>query len=196
MTDERPLVESAIRGELYAFNQLMKNWHKRIFNFAYRYLNDYDEASEVTQQTFIKAYQAIATLKDPGRFRAWLYIIASNGCRAHTRRAGRYATESLHAGMAGEATAWEELQAGENPEKQLLTRDWERLLKRAMAQIPEEQRLVIIMKEYEGLTFYEIAEVLSEPENTVKSRMYYGLKALRKVLAKWNITKEAIQYEE
>ncbi|CAA9283275.1 MAG: hypothetical protein AVDCRST_MAG56-3900 [uncultured Cytophagales bacterium] len=193
MTDDRPLVESAIRGELYAFNQLMKNWHKRIFNFAYRYLNDYDEASEVTQQTFIKAYQSIGTLKDPGRFRAWLYIIASNGCRARTRRAGRYATESL---SGGEREAWGQLPGGENPEKQLQCRDWERLLKRALAQIPEEQRLVIIMKEYEGLMFHEIAEVLSEPENTVKSRMYYGLKALRKVLTKWNITKEAIQYEE
>jgi RNA polymerase sigma-70 factor (ECF subfamily) len=149
MTDDRPLVESAIRGELYAFNQLMKSWHKRIFNFAYRYLNDYDEASEVTQQTFIKAYQAIGTLKDPGRFRAWLYIIASNGCRAHTRRAGRYATESLHAGDRG-SSAWGQLPGGENPEKQLQCRDWERLLKRALAQIPEEQRLVIIMKEYEG----------------------------------------------
>jgi RNA polymerase sigma-70 factor (ECF subfamily) len=86
--------------------------------------------------------------------------------------------------------------ASENPEKQLLSRDWEKLLKRALAQIPEDQRLVIIMKEYEGLMFHEIAEVLSESENTVKSRMYYGLKALRKVLTKWNITKEAIQYEE
>ena len=196
MTDDRPLVESAIRGELYAFNQLMKGWHKRIFNFAYRYLNDYDEASEVTQQTFIKAYQAIATLKDPARFRAWLYIIASNGCRAHTRRAGRYVTESLDAGGTAETSAWGQLAGGENPEKQLQCRDWESLLKQALAQIPEEQRLVILMKEYEGLTFHEIAEVLSEPENTVKSRMYYGLKALRKVLTKWNITKEAIQYEE
>jgi RNA polymerase sigma-70 factor (ECF subfamily) len=196
MTEDRPLVESAIRGELYAFNQLMKRWHKRIFNFAYRYLNDYDEASEVTQQTFIKAYQAISTLKDPGRFRAWLYIIASNGCRAHSRRAGRYPTESMHTGGTAEILAWEQLPHGENPEKQLLSRDWERLLKQAMALIPEEQRLVIIMKEYEGLTFHEIAEVLSEPENTVKSRMYYGLKALRKVLTKWKITKEAIQYEE
>lgn len=196
MTDDRPLVESAIRGELSAFNQLMRSWHKRIFNFAYRYLSDYDEASEVTQQTFIKAYGAIGTLKDPGRFRAWLYIIASNGCRAHSRRAGRHATESMHAGGPGEVAAWERLAASENPEKQLLSRDWEKLLKRALAQIPEEQRLVIIMKEYEGLTFHEIAEVLSESENTVKSRMYYGLKALRKVLTKWNITKEAIQYEE
>ncbi|MBD0254995.1 MAG: RNA polymerase sigma factor [Cytophagales bacterium] len=196
MTDDRPLVESAIRGELSAFNQLMKSWHKRIFNFAYRYLNDYDEASEVTQQTFIKAYGAIGTLKDPGRFRAWLYIIASNGCRAHSRRAGRYATESMNANGAGEGAAWGQLAASENPEKQLLSRDWEKLLKRALAQIPEDQRLVIIMKEYEGLMFHEIAEVLSESENTVKSRMYYGLKALRKVLTKWNITKEAIQYEE
>jgi RNA polymerase sigma-70 factor (ECF subfamily) len=196
MTDDRPLVESAIRGELYAFNQLMKSWHKRIFNFSYRYLNNYDEASDVTQQTFIKAYQAIRTLKDPGRFRAWLYIIASNSCRAHTRQSGRYATESLSTDPGDEPGTWAQLPAGENPEKQLFCRDWEQLLKKALVEIPNEQRLVIIMKEYEGLTFHEIAEVLSESENTVKSRMYYGLKALRKVLAKWNITKEAIQYEE
>jgi len=195
MTDERPLVASAIRGEGYAFNQLVKSWHKRIFNFAYRYLNDYDEASEVTQQTFIKAYQAIQTLKDPARFRAWLYIIASNSCRAHTRRAGRYPTESLSNSFGEDTGSWGQVAADENPEQQLCCRDWERLLKKALAEIPEEQRLVIIMKEYEGLTFYEIAEVLSEPENTVKSRMYYGLKALRKVLTKWNITKEAIGYE-
>ncbi len=196
MTDERPLVESAIRGELYAFNQLMKSWHKRIFNFTYRYLNDYDEASEVTQQTFIKAYQAIRTLKDPGRFRAWLYIIASNSCRAHSRNAGRHPTESISGGYLAETEPWQKVAGSDNPERALAGREWGELLRKALTLIPDEQRLVILMKEFEGLTFPEIADVLSESENTVKSRMYYGLKALRKVLAKWNITKEAIHYEE
>jgi RNA polymerase sigma-70 factor (ECF subfamily) len=196
MTDDRPLVESAIRGELYAFNQLMKSWHKRIFNFTYRYLNDYDEASEVTQQTFIKAYQAIRTLKDPGRFRAWLYIIASNSCRAHSRKAGRNPTESMSGSYLAETEPWQKVAGGDNPERALAGREWGELLRKALTVIPDEQRLVILMKEFEGLTFPEIADVLSESENTVKSRMYYGLKALRKVLAKWNITKEAIHYEE
>lgn len=195
MTDERSLIESAIRGELYAFNQLMKSWQKRIFNFSYRYLNDYDEASEVTQQTFIKAWQAIRTLKDPARFRAWLYIIAGNSCRAHSRKAGRHPTESMSDGYLAETEPWQKVAVGDNPERSMACKEWGELLRKALMLIPDEQRLVIIMKEYEGLTFGEIADVLSESENTVKSRMYYGLKALRKVMTRWNITKEAIQYE-
>jgi RNA polymerase sigma-70 factor (ECF subfamily) len=195
MTDDRPLVESAIRGELYAFNQLMKSWHKRIFNFAYRYLNDYDELRRSRSRPSSRRTRPFGRSRTRG------------GSGRGSTSLPATAAGPTPAGPAGtppsrctpgtaESSAGDNCRDGENPEKQLLSRDWERLLKQAMALIPEEQRLVIIMKEYEGLTFHEIAEVLSEPENTVKSRMYYGLKALRKVLTKWNITKEAIQYEE
>jgi RNA polymerase sigma-70 factor (ECF subfamily) len=102
----------------------------------------------------------------------------------------------MSGGYLAETEPWQKVACSDNPERALAGREWGELLRKALTLIPEEQRLVILMKEFEGLTFPEIADVLSESENTVKSRMYYGLKALRKVLAKWNITKEAIHYEE
>ena len=69
------------------------------------------------------------------------------------------------------------------------------LLHKALLQLPNDQRVVVIMKEYEGLTFPEIAEILDEPINTVKSRMYYGLRALKKTFDSWNINKEVFNYE-
>lgn len=192
MNDERLLVESAIRGEGNAFNRLMKNWYKRIFNFAFRYLANYDDASEITQQTFIKAYQAIGTLKDPDKFRPWLYVIASNECRTASRKSTAHPTDSIY-DTCFKPNVWH--QATDNPEHGLIQQQQKDLLTRALYQLPEEQRIVIIMKEYEGLTFHEIAQILAQSENTIKSRMYYGLNALRKVLTRWNIDKEAIRYE-
>jgi RNA polymerase sigma-70 factor (ECF subfamily) len=82
-----------------------------------------------------------------------------------------------------------------NPDEAVLNRDLRDLLHRAMQEIPEDQRLVIIMKEYQGLKFIEIAEILQTSVNTVKSRMYYGLSALKKVFKKWEINEEILRYE-
>jgi len=69
------------------------------------------------------------------------------------------------------------------------------LLHKALLQLPTEQRIVVIMKEYEGLTFREIAEILEESENTIKSRLYYGLRGLKKTFDSWNINKEVFSYD-
>lgn len=195
MNEESLLVEMAIRGGVDAFNQLMKTWYKRIFNFTFRYLASYDEASEITQQAFIKAYQSIGNLKDPHKFKSWLYIIASNECRAFSRKSTMHPVSSIYDTYLSETEPWQRHRTTDNPERGLVQQQQKDLLSKALSKIPEEQRIVIIMKEYEGFTFHEIAQILSLSENTIKSRMYYGLNALRKILTKWNIDKEAIQYD-
>ena len=82
-----------------------------------------------------------------------------------------------------------------NPDRQIQQSQLGSILQLALNQLPAEQRIVVIMKEYEGLKFREIAEILEEPENTVKSRMYYGLKKLRTLFEQWNIELEALRYE-
>lgn len=195
MTDERLMIENAMRGERNAFNQLMKHWYKRIFNFTFRYLNNYDEASEITQQTFIKAYQAISKLKDADKFKSWLYIIASNECRLFSRKSAAHPMDSIDEILICQAQSWHKQQTRDHPDFNLIEQQQKELLTKALGKLSEEQRFVVIMKTYEGLTFQEIALILNESENTIKSRMYYGLNALRKVLIKWNIDKEAIRYE-
>ncbi len=189
MEDAR-LVQQFTGGDVQAFNLLVKRWRNPIHRFAYRFFNNQDDAHDITQKTFIKAYQKMDSLDDAAKFRSWLYRIANNLCLDELKRSGRTRTSSLEAlkqAPAQPVTA--------SPEHGYNRAEATVLLSKALIQIPTEQRVVIIMKQYENLTFREIAEILDESENTVKSRMYYGLKNLRDIFNQWNLTKEAFEYE-
>lgn len=190
MTDAQ-LVKNFRNGDIDAFNRLVKRWQQRIHRFTYRYFASHDDASEITQKTFIKAYKKLDTLDDAEKFSAWIYRIANNLCLDETRRAGRRRAAPMEA-LTDHPVA-ETMDA--NPDRQVHQDDLESILQLALKQLPAEQRIVVIMKEYEGLKFREIAEILDEPESTVKSRLYYGLKKLRTLFEQWNIELEALRYE-
>ncbi|MFN1835612.1 RNA polymerase sigma factor [Balneola sp. MJW-20] len=187
--EDAQLVQNFLGGDHQAFNELVKRWQNKIHRFAYRFFASSDDAAEITQKTFIRAYQKMDTLDDAGKFGSWLYTIANNLCLDELKRVGRK-----------RATSYEALKTA--PQTDVATGADERLhrneaivlLHKALLQLPPEQRLVVIMKEYEGLKFREIAEILDESENTVKSRMYYGLNALKKTFDSWNINQEVFNY--
>lgn len=190
MEDAR-LVEDFLGGNHQAFNVLVSRWQGKIHHFAYRYFACSDDAAEITQKTFIKAYQKLDTLDDAQKFSSWLYRIANNLCLDELKRVGRKRAtsyEALKVAPQSETTT--------SADSEVLRNEGLVLLHKALLQLPNEQRVIVIMKEYEGLTFPEIAEVLDEPINTVKSRMYYGLKALKKTFDAWNINKEVITYDD
>lgn len=186
-TDDTALIEQVQRGDHGAFNVLVDRWQSRIHRFAFRFFADGDEASEITQKTFIKVYQKLDTLDEPRKFSSWIYRVAKNLCLDELKRAGRRKSSPLDAWM-------EQMEAGPTPAKKLETKELGEVLQKAMLTLPDEQRVVIILKEYEGMKFREIAEILEESENTIKSRMYYGLKSLRRVLKKWNIQNEYLNH--
>ncbi|MGD8426109.1 MAG: sigma-70 family RNA polymerase sigma factor [Balneolaceae bacterium] len=190
MTDEK-LVENFRKGDIDAFNCLVERWQQRIHHFAYRYFASHDDAMEITQKTFIKVYKKLHTLDDLEKFPSWVYRIANNLCLDEAKRAGRHRAASMEA-LSRHPTA-EGISA--NPDQQLRHNELGSILQLALNQLPDEQRIVIILKEYEGFKFREIAEILEEPENTVKSRLYYGLKKLRQLFEQWNIELEALRHE-
>lgn len=195
MTDAQ-LIEKYLSGDISGFNTLVRRWEKLLFNFVYRYLGDFELAKDVTQKVFIRIYKNLHKLKDHSKFSNWIYTIASNLCKDELKK--RKKNNSISLDQINEANDNNLDLAQESsvlPDAQLNQIQLEQLMKQALQAIPEEQRVVIIMKEYQGLKFIEIAEVLGEPLNTVKSRMYYGLNALRKVFSRWNISKEVLQYE-
>lgn len=196
--DDSALVEQIQRGDQQAFTVLMERWQTRIHRFAFRFFADVDEASEITQKTFIKVYQKVDTLDEPGKFSSWIYRVANNLCLDELKRAGRRKSRPLEASTTSRlrrAGSVEQMEASQNPAKKLETKELGEVLQKALLTLPDEQRVVIILKEYEGMKFREIAEILEEPENTVKSRMYYGLKSLRRVLKKWNIQNEYLNHD-
>lgn len=186
--NEMLVLEQIRQGDSSAFKALVHEWQDNIHRFAYRFFYDEDDASEITQKTFIKVYHNLDQLEDPGKFGSWIYKIANNLCLDELKRAGRRKSSSLelvhHNGNehTTPATHLEEKELGEWIQKALVT-------------LPEEQRTVIILKEYEGFTFREISEILEISENTVKSRMYYGLTKMREYLNKWNINTKYLNNE-
>ncbi len=173
-------------GQHQAFNVLVWRWQGRLYRFALRYSGDSEDARDLCQQSFIRAYGQLHRLRDPERFATWLYQIAANLCRDHLRQ--RVQHVSLDAYEEASAQPHPALCRAADMDKVEL-RD---LLNRALQTLPEEQRVVVVLKEYEGLKFREIAEVLDAPINTVKSRLYYGLKALRKIFNQWDIDRDGL----
>ncbi len=188
--EDAQLIRSIRGGDTAAFNFLVNRWQDKIHRFAYRFFADRDEAMEITQKTFIKVYHRIDTLDDEQKFSSWIYRIANNLCLDELKRAGRRRSTPLENVLHVQNRS-----ADHSPYSKLADKELQMILQQALASIPDAQRTVIILKEFEEMTFREIAEVLDEPENTVKSRMYYGLKALRKIFEKWNINKDIMSYE-
>ena len=184
------LIARCLGGEEGAFDLLAGRWHRRLYNFILRYIGgNREEAQDLCQQALLRAYQGLGRLRDPERFSTWLYQIAVNACRDEFGRRQQHPTVSVD--EIGEPVDPVEHGA----ELGALRRDLRDWLEKGLQAIPEEQRVVVVMKEYQQLKFTEIADILNTPVNTVKSRLYYGLNNLRQVLAGWQISQEAIDHE-
>jgi RNA polymerase sigma-70 factor (ECF subfamily) len=176
------LLKLAREGDGASFGELVQRWETRIYGFIRRHVRNSEEARDLTQDTFTKAYQNLGRLADPTKFSSWLYKIALNECRMRFRRdKGTYQVPWEES----RAESWRSERVEENPESQLETVQNIDRLKRAFRDLPVEQREVILMKEFQGLKFHEISEILNVPLSTAKSSMYLGLKALRKLMEEW-----------
>ncbi len=174
-TDEE-LVEACLAGEESAFDVLLGRWERRIRGAIYRLVGSDEEARDLCQEAFLKAYKSLRSFKQEARFSSWLYQIALNLCRDRMRRRRGKTMVSLDELEEGGA---EMRVTGPTALDLLQERDTKRLVRGAIEALPDEQREVIILKEYQGLTFLEIAQVLDVPISTVKTRLYRGLDQLR-----------------
>jgi RNA polymerase sigma-70 factor (ECF subfamily) len=179
-TDEE-LVARSQGGDLDSFNQLVLRWERPIYALAYRVIGREEDARDVAQETFLRAFRALKGFKGQAKFSSWLYRITLNLCRDWIRRERRTPVVQPPEGidvieLAGETSPSESIE-------ELVSRhELGRAVGKAMSQLPEEQRTAIILKEYHGLTFQEIADLLDCPLSTVKTRLYQGLSVLRKQL--------------
>jgi RNA polymerase sigma-70 factor (ECF subfamily) len=175
-TDE-DLVAAFQAGDAAAFDELVARWDRKIHGAIYRIVGADDDARDLCQEAFLKAYRGLGTFKQEARFSSWLYQIALNVCRDRIRRRrGKTAVslDEVEEGRAGGLRAM-----APSPLDLVEARDLRHLVAGAMATLRAEEREVVILKEYQELTFPEIAEVLDVPLSTVKTRLYRGLAQLR-----------------
>ena len=179
-TDEE-LVALSIGGDVESFNQLVLRWERPIFALAYRVIGREEEARDVVQETFLRAFRGIGNFRGQAKFSSWVYRIALNLCRDWMRRERR--TPIL---PSPEGVDVIELAAQQGPvesiEDLVARNDMSKVVADLMTRLPEEQRTAIILKEYHGMTFQEIADLQGVPLSTVKTRLYQGLNVLRRHL--------------
>jgi RNA polymerase sigma-70 factor (ECF subfamily) len=180
-TDEE-LVARASAGDLDSFNQLVSRWERPIYALAYRTLGREEDARDVVQEAFLRAYRGLRGFKGQAKFSSWLYRITLNLCRDWIRRERRAPLVQVPEGTDPVELADERIAPAESVEELVARRELSEAVSLAMAELPEEQRTAILLKEYHGLTFQEIADTLHCPLSTVKTRLYQGLSVLRRRL--------------
>ena len=179
-TDEE-LVDRSRGGDVDSFNQLILRWERPIYALAYRVIGREEDARDVCQETFLRAYRALPGFKGEAKFSSWVYRIALNLCRDWIRKQRRNPVQQMpdDVDVLDAAAATE---PSESVEDLVARRELTAVVELAMAALPEEQRTAIILKEYHGMTFQEIADLQGCPLSTVKTRLYQGLSVLRRQL--------------
>jgi RNA polymerase sigma-70 factor, ECF subfamily len=182
-TDEL-IVERALTGDAEAFGEIVRRWERRIFALTYGMLGREEDARDVTQETFLAAFRNLRGFRGEAKVSSWLHRIAVNQCISRQRRAKVRSESALDDEMQGNSTSFA-APLSYSPARVAEGRQQTAAVRRAVNSLPLDLRQVIVMKEFEELTFREIADVLDLPLSTVKSRLYTALKQLEMRLQKF-----------
>ena len=189
-SSDEELLKAVQAGDTDSLGILVTRWEQPLFRFVYRMLPRREDARDICQETFLRVLKKANRFRTGSRFSTWMYQIALNLCRDQARRARRWNLVMAHTPelpdraegpLAPDPATWDPAHSVERREKSSA-------LLRVLERLPREQREVLVLKEFEGLKFREIAEILNCPESTVKSRMYYGLSGVRSALTSEGIT--------
>lgn len=173
------LVTRVQQGDKRAFEVLVLKYRHRIFSLVSRFVRDPDEVQDVVQEAFIKAYRAIGGFRGESAFYTWLYRIAANTAKNHlVTRARRPPGADLEVEDAEQLDAAWALRDVEDPESLLMTEQLREAVEAAIRRLPEDLRTALMLREFEGLSYEEIAEVMACPVGTVRSRIFRAREAV------------------
>jgi RNA polymerase sigma-70 factor (ECF subfamily) len=181
--EEQRLIAQAQRGDVESFNALVRLYEGRVYNLSYRMLGDPDSAADAAQEAFLNAFRNIRSFRG-GSFRSWLLRIATNACYDLLRARQRRPSTSLDAAPEddGDASPLQIADTAESPDEFALRRELAAAIQQALGALPEEQRVIVILCDIEGLPYEEIAQITGANLGTVKSRLSRGRARLRDAL--------------
>ena len=183
-TNDEQMVELALSGDPEAFGQIVRRWERRIFALAFGMLGREEDARDATQETFLAAFRNLRNFRGDAKVSSWLHRIAVNQCITRQRRA-KVRGETALEDEAEKNAAVFALPLETSPARTAEDAERSRAVRKAVSALPADLRQVVVMKEFEELTFQEIADVLEIPLSTVKSRLYTALRQLQLRLQKF-----------
>ena len=175
---ENEIIRSVLRGNVNDFEKLVTAYEKNVYSLALRMVGDPEDAADMTQETFIKAYRSLSSFRGDSKFSSWLYRIASNVCLDFLRSRSRHPQVSLSTVDEDDRATFELPDLSRNPEEQLMKKLSMEAVRRGLEQLPEQQRQILVLRELGGLSYAELAQTLGLEEGTVKSRIFRARKRL------------------
>lgn len=183
-TSDEQIVERALTGDAEAFGEIVRRWERRIFALSFGMLGREEDARDATQETFLAAFRNLRAFRGEAKVSSWLHRIAVNQCITRQRRAKVRNESALDTEEEKNASSFAS-PVHYSPGRVVEALERTEAVRRAVNSLPIDLRQVVVMKEFEELTFKEISEVLDLPLSTVKSRLYTALRQLQMRLHKF-----------
>jgi len=183
--EERALIERCKRGDIGAFNDLVRKYEKQVYNFAYRLTGNYDDANDVAQDAFLRVFNAIGTFRGDSSFSTWLFRITTNVFLDERKKAKAHPQTSLDEYLElGESSVARQIEdPSPTPEAVLEESERALILSKAVGDLPEYQRAMVTLYHTQQKSYEEIAEIMDLPIGTVKSRLNRARLALKEKLS-------------
>jgi RNA polymerase sigma-70 factor (ECF subfamily) len=174
------------KGSKVAFEELMHKYYPRILNFIYRFVGNKNTAEDLTQEVFLRAYNSARRYKPKSKFQTWLYTIAKNIALNELRRSNRTIYSLDAPSGEGDKQIYNEIEDTEisSPDEQMLQKEKVASIRSAISNLPENQRIAVILRRYEGFSYAEIAATLNVSDKAVKSLLNRAKENLKNRLAK------------
>lgn len=178
------LVEMCKQGDLAAFEQLLEKHQSRVYTLAYRYMSNHADASDLAQEAFIKIYRSLNTYRGEASFQSWMYRLVTNVCMDELRRRGRAKTVSIEELMEGKKglNMHRENAGSRLPEDVVIRNELQREVQNVLNSLSDEHRVIVVMRDIQGYSYEEIAELLKCSLGTVKSRLNRARHVLKEKL--------------
>lgn len=174
------------RGDDRAFTELVRMHQDRVFDLLWRMTGDAQEAEDLAQEVFVSVHRNLGTFRGESRLSTWIFRVAKNHCLNRLKYLGRRGADGRNVNLedAPELADLDEDREERRPDRLLERRQQVRLVQRAMAELSEEHRLLVVLRDVEGLSYEEIVEITEQPEGTVKSRLHRARAHLSEVVAR------------
>ena len=168
------LIDQFLDGDIASFENLVKKYQEEIYYFVLRMVGKPQDAEDVTQMAFVNVFRSLAKFKRQSQFKTWLYKIALNLCLNHIKKSKVRETEELDYTMASE----------DNPVATVVDKERREELAKAIEELPEKQRLTVVLRTYQDLSYQEVSEVLGCSEGAAKANFHFAVQKLKKKLSK------------
>ena len=177
------LVRRAKKGDYRAFDLLVLKYQSRIVSIAFKFVKEIQLAEDISQESFIKAYRSIDSFREESAFYTWLYRITANTAKNYLVSKGRRKESSISELSISENEDFFELPTNDSPEQILMAQSLKDTIYDALSGLPEDTRTALSLREFEGLNYEEIAEIMNCPVGTVRSRIFRVREALENLIS-------------